>query len=426
VNEQEGFLKFGGRGRFKNKVRDNNFFEYSPLNDDYELLGGIPNKDYSDPNFLAGSQYQIGSFADERFLGGLDLTDRSEFEEEDKPDEYVTGNFDVNEDVYAGYVLHNQNFSDRFSILYGVRVEHTTIESTGNELVFDEEGDVVGTREVKDENSYTNFLPGVHLKYNVSDKTILRFAWTNTLARPNYVDLVPFREINNEDEEIYLGNSELDPTTSMNFDLMAEYYFTSLGIVSGGVFYKSINDFIYTFQFEDDNGFEVYQPFNGDDASVFGAEVSFQKQLTSLPGFLKNLSLYLNYTYISSDANGIRNEDGEEREDLDLPNTAPHMFNGSLGYADGHLALRLSLNYSGAYIDEVGGRAFEDRYYDEQLFLDFIGSYTFKKSWTIFLNLTNITNQPLRYYQGVSSRTMQMEYYDMRLAIGLKYDLFKK
>jgi TonB-dependent receptor len=426
MNEREGFLKFGARGRFKNKVRDNNFFEYSPLNDDYELLGGIPTKNYSDPDFLAGSQYQIGSFADERFLGSLDLNDRSEFEEEDKPEEYVTGNFDVNEDVYAGYVMHNQSFTDKFSALYGIRVEHTTIESIGNELVFDEDGNVVGTREVRDENDYTNFLPGVHLKYSFSDKTILRFAWTNTLARPNYVDLVPFREINSEDEEIYLGNSELDPTTSMNFDLMAEYYFSSLGIVSGGVFYKSINDFIYTFQFEDDNGFEVYQPFNGDDASVFGAEVSFQKQLTSLPGFLKNLSLYLNYTYIASDANGIRNEDGEEREDLDLPNTAPHMFNGSLGYADGHLALRLSLNYSGAYIDEVGGRAFEDRYYDEQLFLDFNGSYTFKKSWTIFLNLTNITNQPLRYYQGVSSRTMQMEYYDMRLAIGLKYDLFKK
>ena len=32
--------------------------------------------------------------------------------------------------------------------------------------------------------------------------------------------------------------------------------------------------------------------------------------------------------------------------------------------------------------------------------------------------------QPLRYYQGVKDRTMQMEYYSTRLTFGVKYDLF--
>ncbi|WP_431107864.1 TonB-dependent receptor [Winogradskyella poriferorum] len=426
IDGNDGFLKFGAKTRLKNKNRANGFIEYSDETGALEFLGMVPTRSYSDTDFLAGSQYQIGTFASPEFLGGLNLNDTNLFEGEDLPEEYATANFDVNENVYAGYAMLNQNITDKLSVLAGVRLEHTSIESTGNELVFNEDGDVDGIAEVKDENSYTNILPGIHFKYDVTDNTVLRFAWTNTLARPNYVDLVPYREINNEDEEIFLGNSELDPTTSMNFDFMAEHYFKSVGIVSGGLFYKSISDFTYVFQSEDENGYEVYQPLNGDDASVFGAEVSFQRRLDFLPGFAKNFSIYLNYTYLTSSADGIRNEDGEERTDLDLPQTSPNMFNGSLGYAGKKFSLRLSANYSDAYIDEIGGNAFEDRYYDEQFFLDFNANVALNKNLSLYLNLNNITNQPLRYYQGVSSRTMQMEYYDMRLTFGLKYDLFKK
>ena len=153
--------------------------------------------------------------------------------------------------------------------------------------------------------------------------------------------------------------------------------------------------------------------------------MSFQRQLDFLPGFLGNFSLYLNYTYLTSDAKGIRNEDGDERDDLDLPNTAPNMFNGSLGYADSKFSARLSLNFSDAYVDEIGGNAFTDRYYDQQLFLDFNASFAFNENLRIYADLMNITNQPLRFYQGISQRTQQMEFYDLRLTFGLKYDLFR-
>jgi TonB-dependent receptor len=247
------------------------------------------------------------------------------------------------------------------------------------------------------------------------------------------VDLTPSQDVVNSDEEIYLGNPDLNPTTSMNFDLMAEHYFSNVGILSGGVFYKQIDDFVYTFITEvpDDRfgpgteGYLVFQPLNGDRASIFGAEVAFQRQLDFLPGFLKNFSLYLNYTYLTSDAEGIRNEDGDERDDLELPNTAPNMFNGSLGYADSRFSARLSLNFSDAYVDEIGGSAFTDRYYDQQLFLDFNASFAITENLRIYADLMNITNQPLRYYQSISSRTQQVEFYDLRLTFGLKYDLFR-
>ena len=233
-----GTLKFGARGRFKTKERDNDFFEYD-LEDMYPTLADLPTKSYTDPDFLAGPKYQAGTFASEEWLGSLDLNSSNG---EDVPDEYLPGNFEVKENVLAAYAMVNQKLSDKLSVLAGVRVENTKLESDGNRVIYIEEDEDAGIEEgievqaVSDENSYTNFLPGIHFKYDMDNNTILRFAWTNTLARPNYADLIPRAEIVNEDAEVVVGNPELDPTTSMNFDLNAEHYFESVGIISGGVF----------------------------------------------------------------------------------------------------------------------------------------------------------------------------------------------
>ncbi len=428
LKDREGFLKFGGRLRMKNKDRDNNFFEFEPTNSAFDDLSSLPLINQTNPDFLAGNKYDAGMFVDPMFLGQLNFNSGN-FDSASIVDEFLSGNYEVKEDVYAGYAMINQVLSDKLSVLAGIRVENTEIETTGNLVVFDDDGDFdpAASGEIKDDNSYVNVLPGIHFKYNVTDNTVLRFAWTNTLARPNYIDLVPFRNEVREDEEVSIGNPELNATTSMNFDIMAEHYFKNVGIISGGLFNKNIEDFIYTFQFEDPaTGFDAFQPQNGDDATIFGAELSFQRQLDFLPGFAKNMSVFLNYTYLSSSADGIRNEDGDERTDLDLPGTAPNMFNGSLAYGGEKLNLRLSANYSDSYIDEIGGNAFEDRYYDEQFFLDFNASYAINDAFSVYFDLNNITDQPLRYYQGVKARTMQMEYYGRRLTFGLKYDLFKK
>ncbi|MDB2606302.1 TonB-dependent receptor [Zobellia sp.] len=420
----DGTIKFGGRARIKNKLRDNNFFEFD-REDDFPTLANVPVRNLTDPNFLAGSQYVAGLFADEEWLGGLNLVNG-----ESIPDEFLRANFNVDENVFAAYAMTNQNITEKLNVLLGLRLETTKVTAVGNSII--DEEDLIG--EITKESSYTNILPGLHFKYNLSEETILRFAWTNTLARPNYEDIVPSLDVVSGDEEIYLGNPELEATTSMNFDVMAEHYFKSVGILSGGLFYKNIENFIYLsraettddFYGDDTTGFEIFQPLNGDGASIFGAEFAFQRQLDFLPGFARNFSLYLNYTFITSSADGIKNEDGEDRVDVDLPNTTPNTFNASLGYNDEKFSARLSSNFSDSYIDELGGNEFEDRYYDKQLFIDFNASYKITNSLSVYADLNNITNQPLRYFQGVKGRTQQVEFYGRRLTFGLKYDLFKK
>ena len=147
---------------------------------------------------------------------------------------------------------------------------------------------------------------------------------------------------------------------------------------------------------------------------VTGIETAFQKQF-------RGLGIYLNYTYTTSTTEGI---EGREGEDISLPGTAPHMFNASISYETKALVARISLNHASDYIDELGGEAFEDRFYDKQTFLDFNASYAFTPNWRVFLEWNNLTNQPLRFYQGTADLTMQEEYYNMRFNLGVKFDMF--
>ena len=297
--------------------------------------------------------------------------------------------------------------------------------------------------EISNTNSYTDILPSFAIKYDIQNDLILRAALSTALARPNYYSLAPYVNVNTEDTEISAGNPDLDATNATNFDVMAEKYFKSVGILSGGMFYKKMKNFIYNAgdsqytqeKFAADfpnqsnpitNGeaWDFVQSKNGDNVDVYGFEVALQRQLDFIPiNFFKSLGVYVNYTFTKSKTKGITNEDGEEREGIDLPGTAPHMFNASLSWENDKFSIRVSTNYSSDYIDELGGNEFEDRYYDHQFFLDANASYKVTKNFRLFAEANNLTNQPLRYYQGVSERTMQAEYYMPRFNLGLKFDL---
>ncbi len=426
----ENSLKAGAKLKYKSKDRDYTISEYKPLVNDYDLLSDVPFSDQTVDGYLAGD-YVHGDFSDPEFLGGLDLTNSGLFEAEELIEDSLPANFEANETVTSAYAMYSRDLTDQLFLLAGVRMENTAVDYTGNQLVLDEDGDLDNNQiqEISDSDNYTNIMPSVHLKYTVNPSAVVRLAWTNTIARPNYFDLVPYRQVNFEDNELAEGNPELQPTTSMNVDLMAEYYFESVGLLSAGVFYKDVNDFIYFFQSLDytdafsGNTFDAYfQPQNGEGGQLYGFEIAAQRQLDFLPGLLRNVGLYANYTLTQSSVETILNEDGEARDDINLPGTAEHTFNASVSYETEKFNARLSLNYTSDYLDELGEVAFFDRYYDSQTFVDANINYTITPNVRIFMEANNLTNQPLRYYQGIQSRMMQEEFYDVRFNAGIKID----
>jgi TonB-dependent receptor len=417
-------IKLGVRYKGKEKMRDNKKFEYAPLDEDGFNERALNNvEDFTKDNYLAGD-YEVGHFVTKEYLGGLDVTNTSLFEEEEDIEE-TSENFNATEEVIGGYVMLNQNIGPKLILIAGARIEQTSLEYQGYEFDADEETANL-TDKVSD--SYLNVLPGLHLKYDFNKTTMLRAAWTNTLARPNYFALVPYRAIEREDNEISLGNPDLIPTTSTNYDLMFENYFKTIGIISAGVFYKDIKDFIVTetredYEFEGTTWDTYSQPINGGNATIFGFEAAAQRQLDFLPGFWKGFGLYANYTYTTSTVSDFRIEGREDDENISLPGTAKHTMNASLSYDSKKFTFRTSLNYATDFVDEFGEEAFYDRYYDKAVYLDVNANYAITPKFRVYAEANNLLNQPLYYYQGVSTRLMQAEYYNVRIQFGLKLDL---
>jgi TonB-dependent receptor len=437
IDGQKGRLRTGLRIRLKDKMRDNIFYSYSPLTD--LTLAGVPTNFYNGAGFNPGSKYVSGLFPKASYLGNLDLNNSSLYEASLDPSEFLAVNYKAKENIFAGYVRWDQDFNSKLSMIVGARIENTRINYTGNRVLDEEELE----SQIKTSNSYINVLPNLSFKYDANKDLVLRAAFTTALARPNYYALAPYVNNAASDLEIQAGNPDLDATYAYNFDFMAENYFKSVGLVSGGFFYKRLKNFIYTYSdnqyssgdFANDfptqpnpipagENWTFLQSRNGDQVDVYGLEVAFQRQFDFLPGkFLKGFGVYANYTFTKSKAKGIADEDGNVREDVSLPGTAPHMLNGSLFWENSKFSARASLNYAAAYLDELGADEFNDSYYDKQLFLDMNASYKLTKFMRIFAEANNLTNQPLRYYQGISSRTKQMEYYQARYTLGLKFDL---
>lgn len=422
-------VRVGARVRNKEKLRRNTFDRATPVDRAaFERLTMSRWADFSVRNNLTGN-YTYGIFSTPDYLALLDLNDPARFALEDQPSEYAAGNFDATERILAGYFQVQQLLSPAVQVIAGARIERTATDYGGYQYDIDTDG----VSPTSGGASNTDVLPGVNLRWAVGPNTVVRGAWTNSLARPNYFDLVPYREVSLADNELASGNPDLRTTRSMNFDLMAERYFSSVGLVSVGVFHKRITDFIFHFtQFAAADPVSgrtfsrISQPRNGARATLTGTEVALQRQLDFLPGTLRYLGMYANYTFVGSGVSGL-DIPGRDIESLPLLGTPKHSGNLSLSFDPPLANLRVAVNYQSESLDAGEGgyneEAFFDRWADRRLDLDINGSVRVAANARLFVEANNLTNRPLRFYQGVRGRLMQDEFYGLRIRTGVKLDL---
>lgn len=421
-------LRFGAKVVDKSKDKDLEFYDYEPVDEKAFNSNSFSNTSEQNRNgYMPGEKYKAGTFISKEYVGGLDLNNSSLFNKTENPEE-LAGEYKARETVTAGYLRFDQNFGKKLSAMVGLRLENTHLKYNGRKLTLNDDGDpesLTVTPDVKD--SYLNILPSVLLKYNVSENFKIRGSFTETLSRPKYSALIPNVNINNKDNELTLGNPELKPTTSFNFDLSADYYFKSVGLVSIGIYYKDINDFIVTqtvrgYEYEGNSYDKFMQPRNAGDANLLGVEVGYQRDFGFIAPALKCVGFYGTYTYTHSKVNNFNFTGRENEKDLKLPGSPEHTANASLYFEKGGLNVRLSYNFASDFIDEMGESAFYDRYYDKVNYMDVNTSYTFGKKLrtTFYAEANNLLNQPLRYYQGISERTMQSEHYGVKVNAGVK------
>src|SRR5690606_24288886 len=80
----------------------------------------------------------------------------------------------ASEDVLAGYLMATVDF-DSLRVIAGARVEHTRFDAKGFSAEFDEDGDLAIAAATAD-SSYTDVLPGLHLRYDTEGDWVFRGA----------------------------------------------------------------------------------------------------------------------------------------------------------------------------------------------------------------------------------------------------------
>ena len=417
-------LKFGAKYVRKSKTKNIEAYDYK---DAY----GETNTDYLNnmayqvrDGYMPGNQYQGTDFVKKEYLGNMNFASMTG----ERVWEESSGNYDATENVTSAYVRFDQNLGKRHQLVLGLRMEATGLKYSGWNWLKPAKGEESLEATGERKNDYVNFLPSILYKFDVNEDFKLRASFTETLSRPKYSALVPNVAIDLDDEEINIGNPDLTPTISYNFDLSADYYFKSIGLVSAGIFYKRIDDFIvdqrtrggYT-GYEDVN-FKITKAVNGGDADLLGVELGYQRDFGFIAPALKCVGFYGNYTYTYTRVKNFNFEGRENETGLSLPGSPEHTANLSLYFEKKGFNLRWSYNYASAFIDEMGEHAELDRYYDAVNYMDLNAGYTFGKKvkCTVYAEATNLLNQPLRYYQGTKDRTMQAEYYGVKANAGIK------
>ena len=327
-----GKLKLGFKYRDKKKTQDvvENKYELADGADDI-ILGTNIGEDFEFSNFAPGdypfpsrvtSQDDVDDFLS-RYGSNLSGELVIDAEVED---------FEAKEKTLAFYAMTELNFSPKFMLLPGLRYEKTDVEAEGKK--YDSETEMITPS--ASEHSYSKIFPMLHARYRLTPQTNLRAAFTSVLARPNYFDIAPYRL--RDDEDLALGNPDLNPTFAYNYDILFEHYAQTLGIISGGFFFKQIDDPIFLFISDNDLGGKTEQPQNGEAGTITGFEVSVQRQLKFLPSPFDGFGIYGNYTYTTSSATL---PDGREAKFSGQPD---NVFNIALNYESCKMYISKMLN----------------------------------------------------------------------------------
>lgn len=401
------------------------------------------------------SRYEVGNTVTTEWVSQRNVSYYNSTDEfiktEDKTDA-IAANYLGKESITAGYLMSTQNLGEKWTLIGGLRLEHSTLRYEGNN--FNKRLNALGARIVST-SDFLNLMPAFHVKYTPNDKMVYRFAYTRTISRPAYGDIAPRMNVSLKDKTVSEGNPDLKPVLSNNLDLLGEYYTGGTGLISAGVFFKNITSysvvrkdnvrfadvekFVTTPQELTEQGataatiadYKKYydplknnndiltrtKPMNAGVANLIGVEIGFQRKLSFLPGILANLNVYANYTH-----NWIFTKKGEP----ELPGTANSILNLSMAYEVPKFNVRLSFNNTSDFSTVTGSLPDHkgDIYYDKVYYLDANANYFLSKRWVLFANANNLLNQAQRRYMWQPQYTYYSLYTGTTAQIGVKVNVY--
>ncbi|MDN3637564.1 TonB-dependent receptor [Simiduia curdlanivorans] len=355
------YVKFGVRGQQRNRTSDRNRASIVPgdravagCNGDLEcvaLAGArLGEFDTYRPENADFDHYIITRSEAERLIASTRAIGDNYDPDENEIDS-VRLDYELNEDSAAAYLMAEFQVVEGGTLIAGARYERTWFDSTGymamrNDRNEDSQGleslDIaLPLDDVK--NDYSNFLPALHYRHELSDQLLARAAIWTSFSRPDFGKSRAYFEITDRvelcntdpaytgtltcsddpnqigstngdvdyqaewfvlssDNAARIGNPSLEPMKATNIDLSLSWYGDD-NFLQAALFYKDIKDFIV-----DANGVDLNigtdLPFelpldqvtqftilpdttltnvrtflNGESAHVYGAELSYTQYL---------------------------------------------------------------------------------------------------------------------------------------------------
>jgi TonB-dependent receptor len=447
------------------------------------LQSGFENTDYYNGTYFGG---HFGPVSDFNKTQSLVLSNPTFF----TTDPYKTALdntpniFHYVEQIPAFYVMNTVDFG-KLHVQTGLRFEQTNMNTFGYNLTLDPNdpgGTPAGTTPsapctttgqlncwtingIANNPSYLDVLPSIQLRFGLTPDSNLRAVYSRGVARPDPYQLVPY--VTEDDSAspatVGIGNPSLRPEHANNYDLLYETYLHPLGMIQGGFFVKQLTapqlefvipgninlsqlpagtlppSLLSTVQQFSSGGdsFSTTEYINGENAYLYGFEVSFQQHLNYLPSVLGGLGITANYSYTGSQLKGFPLRTDHPRlidQAINTWNFSPtydtKRFSLRMGIADNGASL-FSYNWiapslaPGAGADPSGlGPAGPsgDIWTLAHLQVDAQASYRTWRGLSVIVSGLNLNNEVFGYYQGSTQFVNQREYYKPTYTVGLHYN----
>jgi iron complex outermembrane receptor protein len=354
--------------------------------------------------------------------------------------------FKIKDQTTSGYVMADLG-DEGFHINAGVRVVHTKliIDSSNTPVTplwwgTDSWNGVLKNPDAaRTVREYTDVLPSINAVFNVTENDKVRATGARVVAAQNLFDLGQGASYNftrsstpgpNINKFLYTngsgGNPNLDPFRASQFDLAWEHYFGSQGLISAGVFFKTVDSFIVQNTF----------PVTVKDQSVAGASTgTFTSVVNGEGGEIKGLEAQAQYAfengfgftanYTYSDSKSPYSNDFSDN--LPIPGVSKQAFNVQGYFEKGPFSTRLSYAWrdkayqgnfgfgSGADVHNLG--IYNEAYGQ----LDGQVAFDVTKDLKVTLEASNLTKEDNKTYLQFSDLPLRFVSGDRRVSFGLRY-----
>ena len=335
----------------------------------------------------------------------------------------------IEEDTLAAYFMVEMGGSVGnipWSGNVGVRWVSVERGSTGNvqpidNVVFSEDSgvfvfDLLPAEFQTYDNSFTEVLPALNLKFELREDLVGRFAWGKVMTQPSFSDLNPGGFKLASTRRVNEGNPYLEPYVAEQLDIGLEWYPTDDSIIALNAFGKQVDSFIITVTTQEEfidpytnapipdpeSGGNVrllnQAPRNEEGAFIGGIEFAAQYVFAGMPSPWDGFGVQFNHTWVDTDAEFVNPNSGAA---FDVPGLSKHTTNAVIFYEKYRFSGRVAWNRRDGFLTRVSSTRSNPEFTNPYWQLDAGFGYQVTEKISLVFEAINLTDENVDRYNIV-------------------------